>query len=98
MCRDVTLHSSALPSALASMREDTPAVRACGLLCSLLTECDIRPPPLRLRARGSKPAFRQTMIAGFTCQMSSAYSLIVRSEENTPELAMLIADDLSHAA
>ncbi len=32
-------------------------------------------------------------MTGLTCQMPFAYSSIVRSEENQPEFAMLIADD-----
>ena len=97
MRQDAALHESALPSALTSMREGSPAVRACGLPCSLLTGFDAAAASAASRRR-QQTGFRQAMITGFTCQMLSAYSRIVRSEEKTPELAMLIADDLSHAA
>ena len=35
-------------------------------------------------------------MTGLTCQISFAYSSIVRSDEKTPEFAMLMAEDFSH--
>ena len=74
----------------------------CNLLAAYRGIFDELPPSVHTKkgARCGRPSFfkqKSQIFCGLIFQMPEAYSLIVRSEENLPELQMLIQHFLAHS-